>query len=54
MNVEEKSKIAALKPHHKTIRSIAFSLDQTKIFTASDDFTIGISDLGNERFEQRL
>jgi len=46
--------MATLKPHNKTIRSKEFCVDEAKMFTCSDDFTVGMSDIENEVVQQRF
>ena len=37
INLDNKDKIAQIKPHYKIIRTLDFNEDSTKIITGSDD-----------------
>ena len=46
-HIKKKDENVSLKPHHKMIRSIAFTEDSSKVITASDDTTIKVIDIAS-------
>ena len=49
VNLENKNKLINLKPHFKSIKSLAFTEDSNKLLTASEDSTIKVIDILSEK-----
>jgi WD40 repeat protein len=51
-NVTGKERTANFKPHSKLVRDLAFVEDDTKLLTASDDWSIKMIDVSSEKVVQ--
>jgi WD40 repeat protein len=47
INSAKKNKMTNLKAHYKMVRSLSFTEDSTKLLSASDDFSIKLTDINS-------